>query len=225
MLIAENITKRYRSPRGWTTALDKQSLSLPGGARIGLVGPSGCGKSTLGKVMAMLLQPDGGMLTVDDVSVRAWHISTPAALRRQVQIIWQQPRLAVDPRLYLREIILEPLTAHQALPASAKERRTLLAHWSERVGLTPDLLERHPHEVSDGQLQRVCLARALILAPRYLVCDELSSMLDVSTQAALLETIRAEQHARPLGVLLVTHDRTLANHWCDEIIALKAPSV
>ena len=84
-----------------------------------------------------------------------------------------------------------------------------------RVGLTRDLLERFPHEVSEGQLQRACLARALIVRPRYLICDELSSMLDVSTQAALLETIAATQIERELGVLLITHDRVLADTWCD----------
>lgn len=220
MLKAEHITKRFRSGRGWVTALEDQSLALATGTRLGLVGPSGCGKSTAGQVLAMLLKPDAGSLTVDDIPVRAWHIHTPRPLRQQVQLIWQSPRLAVDPRLRLREIILEPLAASRRLPTHPSEQRALLAEWQGRVGLTDELLHRYPHEVSDGQLQRACLARALILQPRYLICDELASMLDVSTQAALLATIREEQERRPLGVLLITHDRTLAEHWCDEIVAL-----
>jgi peptide/nickel transport system ATP-binding protein len=93
-----------------------------------------------------------------------------------------------------------------------------LGDWPERVGLTRDLLRRFPHEVSEGQLQRACLARALIVRPRYLICDELSSMLDVSTQAALLETIAG---VADLGVLLITHDRVLADTWCDEVVAMR----
>ena len=107
------------------------------------------------------------------------------------------------------------------LPDSAAERAALLATWAERVGLTDDLLERFPHEVSEGQLQRACLARALVVQPRYLICDELSSMLDVSTQAALLEAIAAVQAQRVLGVLLITHDRILADSWCGEVVDIR----
>jgi peptide/nickel transport system ATP-binding protein len=96
-----------------------------------------------------------------------------------------------------------------------------MASWAARVGLTEELVERFPHEVSDGQLQRACLARALILRPRYLICDELSSMLDVSTQAALLETITTIQREQQLGVLLITHDRVLADAWCEEIADIR----
>ena len=96
-----------------------------------------------------------------------------------------------------------------------------MASWAARVGLTSDLLERFPHEVSEGQLQRACLARALVVQPRYLICDELSSMLDVSTQAALLEAIAAVQAQRELGVLLITHDRILADTWCGEVVDIR----
>ena len=109
------------------------------------------------------------------------------------------------------EAILEPLRV-------ALTRRVLLRVWAERVGLTGDLLARHPHEVSEGQLQRACLARALIVRPRYLICDELSSMLDVSTQAALLEAIAGVEG---LGVLLITHDRVLADSWCDDVVDIR----
>jgi peptide/nickel transport system ATP-binding protein len=127
-----------------------------------------------------------------------------------VQLVFQSPRLAVDPRLRLEDAILEPLAASGLPPA--------LGDWPERVGLTADLLRRFPHEVSEGQLQRACLARALIVRPRYLICDELSSMLDVSTQAALLETIAGVED---LGVLLITHDRILADTWCDAVVDIR----
>ena len=103
-----------------------------------------------------------------------WRANTPRVLRRQIQLVWQSPRLAVDPRLRIKQIILEPMAAQRLLPAEKDERAMLLNTWVKRVGLTHELLERYPHEISEGQLQRACLARALILQPSYLICDELS---------------------------------------------------
>lgn len=208
MLSAESIAKRY----GDVTAVAGASLKLDAGQRLGLVGPSGSGKSTLAQIAALLLAPDSGTITIDGDRVAASGVRAPRALRQRVQLIWQSPRMAVDPRLRLGDAIVEPL--------AASGLRADPAEWPARVGLTADLLERFPHEVSEGQLQRACLARALIVEPRYLICDELSSMLDVSTQAALLETIAGVQDERPLGVLLITHDRTLAAHWCETTVSL-----
>lgn len=222
-LTAESVTKSYRSPWGTVIALDGVSLELGSGSRLGLVGRSGAGKSTLAQILALLLEPDGGTVTVDGTLVRAWGLRSSRALRHRVQLLWQSPRLSVDPRLRIGEAILEPLAASGMLPGRKGEREKLLGHSAESAGLTGDLLERYPHEVSEGQLQRACLARALILKPAYLVCDEPGAMLDVSTQAALLEAIHTEQEKRGLGVLLITHDRILAEHWCDGLIELKKP--
>jgi peptide/nickel transport system ATP-binding protein len=205
MLSAESVTRSY----GRVLALPPVSLALEPGARLGLVGPSGAGKSTLARLLAALEAPDGGSVTVDGARIGAWGVRASRDARHRVQLVFQSPRLAVDPRLRVGEAILEPLR---------ERNHALLATWAERVGLTPDLLTRHPHEVSEGQLQRACLARALIVRPRYLICDELSSMLDVSTQAALLEAIAA---VKGLGVLLITHDRVLASSWCDEVVDIR----
>jgi peptide/nickel transport system ATP-binding protein len=216
MLSADRVTKRYRASGGRVVvAADRLSLQLRPGARLGLVGSSGSGKTTLAQVMAMLLAPDSGTVTIDGDRVDVWGVGCRRELRHRVQLIWQSPRLAVDPRLRLGEAILEPLAASRMLPSDAP---AVLASWAQRVGLTSDLLERFPHEVSEGQLQRACLARALTVKPRYLLCDELSSMLDVSTQAALLEAIVDVQREQELGVLLITHDRVLANAWCDAVV-------
>lgn len=220
MLRAESITKTYPSSRGDVVALDGVSLTLAPDARVGLVGPSGSGKSTLGQVVAMLLAPDRGSVTVDGDRVRGWGVRAPRDLRHRVQLLWQSPRMAVDPRLHLGAAIVEPLAASGLGPKRAAATTALSASWAERVGLTEDLLERFPHEVSEGQLQRACLARALILQPRYLICDELTSMLDVSTQAAVLEIIADVQAERDLGVLLITHDAILAGSWCHETVKL-----
>jgi peptide/nickel transport system ATP-binding protein len=220
MLTAENIVKRYRVQSGVVNALEDVSVALDSRERLGLLGRSGSGKSTLGLVMAFLLPTDGGRVLLDDVPVRGWGVKVPREIRRQVQMMWQSPRLAVDPRLRLRDAILEPLKACGELPDGRAERAALLEAWATRVGLTEELLERHPHEVSDGQLQRACLARALVLHPRYLVCDEISSMLDVSTQAALLQTIAAQQDEQGFGVLFITHDLVLVRHWCQRVVRL-----
>jgi peptide/nickel transport system ATP-binding protein len=209
MLSADSIVKSF----GRVRALDGVSLTLAPGERLGLVGPSGSGKSTLARVLALLLAPDAGALTVDGHRIEAWAARAPRELRHRVQLVFQAPRQSVDPRLRVGDAILEPLRASR-FPLED------VAAIAERVGLTRDLLERFPHEVSEGQLQRACLARALIVRPRYLICDELSSMLDVSTQAALLSAIASEQAERELGVLLITHDTVLAEHWCDEITDL-----
>jgi len=211
MLSAELVTKSF----GRVVAVARTSLALQAGARLGLVGPSGSGKSTLAQVMAMLLAPDGGSVMVDGDRVNVWGVRCSRELRHRVQLVFQAPRMAIDPRLRVGDAILEPLAASRMLPADAGERAALLQAWAVRVGLTGDLLERFPHEVSEGQLQRACLARALVVRPRYLICDELSSMLDVSTQAALLQTIAAVQYEQELGVLLITHDRVLADRWCE----------
>jgi peptide/nickel transport system ATP-binding protein len=221
MLTAEQITKTYDGAAGRVAAIRRVSLTLRPSVRLGLVGPSGAGKSTLAQVMALLLAPDSGSLTIDGDRVDVWGVRCSRALRHRVQVIFQAPRMSVDPRLRVGETILEPLAASSLLPPGVKERRALLAAWAARVGLTADLLERFPHEVSEGQLQRACLARALVVRPRYLICDELSSMLDVSTQAALLETIAAVQEDQALGVLLITHDRVLADAWCDEVVDIR----
>jgi ABC-type lipoprotein export system ATPase subunit len=160
MLSAERITKSFRAPTGRVVAVDCASLALEPGARLGLVGPSGSGKSTLAQVMAMLLEPDSGSVTIDGDRVDVWGVRCSRELRHRVQLVFQAPRMAVDPRLRLGDAILEPLAASSILPAGADERAELLHGWAARVGLTGDLLERFPHEVSEGQLQRACLARA-----------------------------------------------------------------
>jgi peptide/nickel transport system ATP-binding protein len=221
MLSAEAITKRFGGRSGAVVAVDRVSLTVERGARLGLVGPSGSGKSTLAQIIAMLLAPNSGVLTIDGDRVDAWGVRCSRELRHRVQLVFQAPRIAVDPRLRIGDAILEPLAASGTLPAAADERGELLRTWATRVGLTADLLERFPHEVSEGQLQRACLARALVVRPRYLICDELSSMLDVSTQAALLETIAAVQDEQDLAVLLITHDRVLADTWCGQLADIR----
>ncbi|MEU6997891.1 ATP-binding cassette domain-containing protein [Nonomuraea sp. NPDC046570] len=205
MLRAHEITVRY----GRRTVLDRLSLTVEPGAVLGLGGPSGCGKSTLARVLAMMLKPSAGTLTVEGRQVRRWRQRAPRDLRTRVALLYQQPRLAVDPRLTLREIIAEP----PAAAGRVDEAKT--AALAEEVGLTADLLTRRPHEVSDGQLQRACLARALTLEPGYLICDEMTTMLDASTQALLVSVVNAYRNRTGAGVLAISHDRVLLDRWAD----------
>lgn len=208
MLCAEGITVTY----GRRRVLDGVSITVAPGIVTGLRGPSGCGKSTLARVLALLLRPAAGRLTIDGTPVRRWRHRAPRELRTQVALIFQQPRLAADPRFTLLDIIAEPLRAAGHPVAHALGRAQQLA---DEMGLTPELLTRRPHEVSDGQLQRACVARALALRPRYVICDEMTTMLDASTQAHLVARLESYRQETGAGVLAVTHDTDLLARWCD----------
>ncbi len=184
---------------------------------VGLAGPSGSGKSTLARVLCLLLRPYAGTVTIDGRPVRTYRHRAPRELRTTIGVVFQQPRLSVDPRMTLRRTIAEPLRANRS-PTVATRTEEL----TELVGLTADLLDRRPHEVSDGQLQRACLARALALRPRYLICDEMTSMLDASTTAALVAVIRDYQRASGAGVLAISHDTALLDRWADHVVHLRA---
>ncbi|MET9675365.1 ATP-binding cassette domain-containing protein [Streptomyces sp. NPDC006482] len=214
MLELDSITAGYerRAPvfRG-------ASLTVAPGESVGLLGPSGCGKSTLARVAALLHRPDAGRLVLDGAEVRAWRHRAPRELRTAVGVVFQQPRTAADPRLTLAEIIAEPLRA----TGRRTEAESRVAALVPAVGLTPDLLTRRPHEVSDGQLQRACLARALTLRPRWLICDEMTAMLDASTTAALVAAVESYRAETGAGLLAVGHDRVLLNRWCDRTVEWK----
>ncbi|MFH9985625.1 ABC transporter ATP-binding protein [Streptomyces luteogriseus] len=190
------------------------SLTVGPGESVGLLGPSGCGKSTLARVAALLHRPDSGTLLLDGEPVRHWRHRAPRALRTAFGVVFQQARLSADPRLPLGDLIAEPLRA-TGRGGNAPGR---VAELAPAVGLTPDLLSRRPHEVSDGQLQRACLARALVLCPRLLVCDEMTAMLDASTAAALVAAVESYRASTGAALLAVGHDRTLLERWCDRTV-------
>ncbi|MEU2751620.1 ATP-binding cassette domain-containing protein [Streptomyces collinus] len=190
------------------------SLTVAQGESVGLLGPSGCGKSTLARVAALLHRPDSGTLLLDGEPVRRWRHRAPREKRTAFGVAFQQARLSADPRLPLTDLIAEPLRA----TGRGAEVPGRIAELAPVVGLTPDLLTRRPHEVSDGQLQRACLARALVLRPRMLVCDEMTAMLDASTAAALVAAVEDYRAATGAALLAVGHDRTLLRRWCDRTV-------
>ncbi|NYI06739.1 ABC transporter ATP-binding protein [Allostreptomyces psammosilenae] len=212
-LTARGITAGYDPRR---PVVRDATLVLPAGSVLGLVGPSGCGKSTLARVAALLHAPYAGTVLVDGTPAPGARYRAPRELRTAVGVVFQSPRAAVDPRLRLRDVIAEPLRA----TGRGGEAADRVAELAELVGLTGELLERRPHAVSDGQLQRACLARALVARPRYLVCDEMTSMLDASTTAALVGVVRDYQAATGCGVLAVSHDAELLGRWADRTVEL-----
>lgn len=217
MLRADGISAGYPPA---TQVLTDVSLRVPGDTTVGLLGPSGSGKSTLARVLALLHAPSGGTVTVDGDTVRQWRYRAPRSLRTRVGIVFQQPRTAVDPRLRLRDVIAEPLRA----TGQRRETAGRVAELAGLIGITDELLTRRANEVSDGQLQRVCLARALAPRPRYLICDEMTGMLDASTTAALVDVVRRYREHTGAGVLTISHDTTLLRHWCDHVESLSPDS-
>lgn len=207
MLTGTGLVAGYR--RG-PDVLPGISITLTPGRVIGVQGPSGCGKSTLIRVLALLHPPRAGRLELDRTPISRFRHAAPAAQRRQIGVVFQHPRAAADPRHTLRGII----SAHLPAAAPAEEADRL----ADLVGLTPDLLDRRPHEVSDGQLQRACLARTLGSDPRYLLCDEMTAMLDASSAATLVHLIRAQTDQGRRGALMVSHDPVLLNAICDDVI-------
>lgn len=193
------------------------TLEVRAGETLGLAGPSGSGKSTMARVLSLLHPPFTGTVSVDGRHVTGYRHRAPRELRTRIGVVFQQPRLSIDPRMTLRRAIGEPLAA-----AHTPDTPVRVDQLAERVGLTADLLGRRAHEVSDGQLQRACLARALALAPAYLICDEMTTMLDASTAAALVAVIRDYQQQTSAGVLAISHDTVLLNRWADRTLHLTA---
>ncbi|MER7586108.1 ATP-binding cassette domain-containing protein [Micromonospora sp. NPDC127501] len=214
-LLADEMSVSY----GRQVVLDGVTVRIGRGETVGLRGPSGCGKSTLVRVLALLHRPDRGRVSIDGTAVGAVRYAVPVALRTRVAALFQSPRAAADPRLSLTDLIAEPLRATRTPESAVRER---VAELADLVGLTADLRSRRPHAVSDGQLQRACLARALVHRPDYLLCDEATAMLDASTQAHVAAVIRDYQRTQQAGVLVITHDQTLLDRWSDRIVDLAA---
>jgi ABC-type dipeptide/oligopeptide/nickel transport system ATPase subunit len=213
VIAAEGITVAY----GRRRVLDGVSLSVERGETVALRGPSGAGKSTLLRVLALLHRPNAGQVSIDGTPIGGTRYTVPPAVRTRIGVLFQSPRAAADPRLSLADIVAEPLrvAGHPRDGIGAR-----VAELADTVGLTADLLVRRPHAVSDGQLQRACLARALAHTPDYLLCDEATTMLDAATQALIAAVITGYQQRQRAGVLLVTHDPALMARWADRIIGL-----
>jgi peptide/nickel transport system ATP-binding protein/oligopeptide transport system ATP-binding protein len=205
-------------PRGVVRAVDGVSFSIPAGKTLGLVGESGSGKTTVARTLLRLTEPTGGSFRLGGEEVFALAPAPLRALRRRIQIVFQDPYGSLNPRMTARQTLREPLQIHRL--ATGKERDVRVGALLDEVGLDAELADRYPHELSGGQRQRVGIARALSVEPRFIVCDEPVSALDVSVQAQVLNLLADLQQKRRLTYLFIAHDLAVVRHIADEVAVM-----
>jgi len=205
-------------PQAVVRAVDGVSFAIASGQTLGLVGESGCGKSTVGRAILRLIEPDAGRVTLDGQDVLALGPRELRALRRRMQIVFQDPYGSLNPRMTVRQTLAEPLAIHRIATRAQAERRILAL--LEEVGLDPGFAHSYAHELSGGQRQRVGIARALSVEPQFLVLDEPVSALDVSVQAQVLNLLADLQQRRRLTYLFIAHDLAVVKHVADHVAVM-----
>lgn len=222
MLIVEDLKKYFPVRSGllqrvtaWVKAVDGVSFTIREGETFGLVGESGCGKTTVGRTILRLLPANGGRVFFDGEDLFALGRGEMKSMRRNMQIVFQDPYSSLDPRMPVGETISEGMMIHGI--GTAQERTETVADLLKTVGMNPYHARRYPHEFSGGQRQRIGIARALALRPRFIVCDEPVSALDVSVQSAVLNLLRGLQSQFGLTYLFIAHNLSVVEHISDRV--------
>lgn len=231
ILEVKNLKKYFNTPKGRLHAVDNISFSLKKGTTLGLVGESGCGKSTTGRVILNLLEATDGEVFFEGKKIQDLSKEEMRELRKEMQIIFQDPFSSLNPRMTVSEIIEEPIKLNKLI-TDKKKRFDRVLELMELVGLSERLVNTYPHELDGGRRQRIGIARALAVNTKFIVCDEPVSALDVSIQAQILNLMNELQEKLGLTYIFITHDLSVVNHFSDDIAVMylgqiveKAPSV
>jgi len=203
---------------GHVKAVDGVTFNVPVAQTLGLVGESGCGKTTVGRSLLRLIPATSGEVVFRGMDFFAYRGEELRKLRRQMQIIFQDPMSSLNPRMTVGNIIGEPIVVHGI--AKGRDKDELVASLLTRVGLDPSYASRYPHEFSGGQRQRIGIARALALSPSFIVCDEPVSALDVSIQSQILNLLQDLQQERNIAYLFIAHNLAVVEHFCDEVAVM-----
>jgi peptide/nickel transport system ATP-binding protein len=200
-------------------AVDTVSFKVYAGETMGLVGESGCGKSTLGKAILQLDKATAGTLNYKGKDITNLHKKEMRALRKEIQIIFQDPYASLNPRLTVGEAIMEPMKVHR-LFSSDKERKTKTLEILEKVGLDPSHFDRYPHEFSGGQRQRIGIARTIAVEPKLIICDESVSALDISVQAQVLNLLNVLKEDYGFTYIFISHDLAVVKFMSDQLMVM-----
>ena len=219
LLEVKGLKKYFKTQKGFLHAVDDVSFSIRQGCTLGVVGESGCGKSTLGRTVLHLIERSSGEIRFEDRDISSVSGEQLKALRKDMQMIFQDPYSSLNPRMPIHEIVSEPLVIYDMYKSRA-ELYDKVRELMDAVGLSKKFAYLYPHELDGGRRQRVGIARALALGPKFIVCDEPVSALDVSIQAQILNLMQDLQEERNLTYMFITHNLSVVRHISDEIIVM-----
>lgn len=221
ILRVNNLKKYFDTPNGKLHAVDDVSFSIYEGETLGIVGESGCGKSTMGRAILRLHEPTSGEVIFEGKNIIDYSSKEMKSLRKDMQIIFQDPFASLNPRMSVSEAIAEPLIIQGIFNKKNKQKiREKIKELMDLVGLAQRLINIYPHELDGGRRQRIGIARALALDPKFIVCDEPVSALDVSIQAQILNLMQDLQEKLGLTYLFITHDLSVVKHLCNDIAVM-----
>ncbi len=227
MLEIRDLTKTYRSGffgRNQTHAVKNVSFTIEDGEIFGLFGESGCGKTTISRIVMGLLKAGSGSVLYGDYDLTKLKRRQWKPIRREIQMVWQHPQMTFNPRGTMYAACAEPIRLYR-LAKSREEEAEMIRRMVEQVGVSADQLKKYPHEISGGQAQRISIARTLVLQPKLLICDEPTSMLDISVQAQVLSILKELNQRERLTMLYISHDLDVMRALCHRVAVMKAGEI